>query len=336
MILGTKAIWDKYFRQAPMKYYDAGANITNEKAEAMLQNKDDNYIATLKSDGEWCRIIVGENGNVVAQSRNISKVTGEYGDKTELIPHIIEEARTFPAGTVLLGELCFPNITTTARDVGSILRCKAPKAIERQKNNKLIYRVFDCLAYAGEDLAEYGYECRFEVARDKIEFEGFKYIELCKYVTENFEEFLASVLGVGGEGIVIHSKDYRYAPGQRPAWKTLKVKKTTGEIECRVIDRIKPNKLYEGKDEANWEFKINGVAVTKPYYYNWYNGVVVVHNGNYVKVTSGLTDDDREWLASEEAWDAIDENRLYAVISGMEITEDSIRHPRLVRLRMDV
>ena len=75
-----------------MRYYDAGANITNEKIEAMLQNKDNNYIATLKSDGEWCRIIVGDR-EVVAQSRNISKVTGEYGDKTELIPHIIEEVK---------------------------------------------------------------------------------------------------------------------------------------------------------------------------------------------------------------------------------------------------
>lgn len=335
MILGTKAIWDKYFRQAPMRYYDAGANITNEKIEAMLQNKDNNYIATLKSDGEWCRIIVGDR-EVVAQSRNISKVTGEYGDKTELIPHIIEEVKSFPAGTVLLGELCFSNITTTARDVGSILRCKAPKAIERQKNNKLIYRVFDCLAYAGEDFAEYGYECRFEVARDKIELEGFKYIQMCKYVTENFEDFLADILAMGGEGIVIHSKDYIYAPGQRPAWKTLKIKKTTGEIECPVVNTIEPNKLYEGKELENWEFFIDGVAVTKPYYYEWKNGIIINHNGNKVRVTSGLTDDDREWLTSEEAEAAIKENRLYAVVSGMEISSTSIRHPRLIRLRMDV
>lgn len=329
-------IWDKYYNYGVMYYYDAGANIINEKAEAMLTNKNNNYIATMKSDGEWCRIIVGDEGKVVAQSRNISKVTGEYGDKTELIPHIIEEAKKLPAGTVLLGELCFPNITSTARDVGSILRCKAPKAIERQKEHKLIYRVFDCLACDGEDLGNQPYGVRFVMAQQLVAENSFAYIEFCKFTGERFEDFLASILGMGGEGIVIHSKDYIYAPGQRPAWKTLKVKKTTGEIECRVIARIKPNKLYEGKDEENWEFKIDGVAVTKPYYYNWYNGVVVVHNGNYVKVTSGLTDDDREWLTTEEATDAIDQNKLYAVVSGMEITEDSIRHPRLIRLRVDV
>lgn len=330
--------YNKFYHMAPMRYFDAGSNINGEKAEAMLTNKNNNYIATMKSDGEWCRIIVSDEGKVVAQSRNISKVTGEYGDKTELIPHIIEEAKKLPAGTVLLGELCFAEWNSTARDVGTILRCKPEKAVERQKKHSLIYRVFDCLSWGGIDLMKEPYSYRFKVLQDQIEHSNYDLVwtQMCWYTFDNFENFLADILGMGGEGIVIHSKDYMYAPGQRPAWKTLKVKKTTGEIECRVIGRIKPNKLYEGKDEENWEFKIDGVAVTKPYYFDWYNGVVVVHNGNFVKVTSGLTDDDREWLSTEEATDAIDQNKLYAVVSGMEITPDSIRHPRLIRLRMDI
>ena len=327
--------YDKFYYLKPMKYFDAGSNINSPKAEAMLTNKDNNYIATMKSDGEWCRIIV-DGEHTVAQSRNISKVTGEYGDKTLLIPHIIEEVKQLPNGTVLLGELCFAEWNSTARDVGTILRCKPEKAVERQRKHSLIYRVFDCLSWNGESLMDKPFEYRFNTIYNQIVVNShFVWTQMCWHTLDNFENFLADILGMGGEGIVIHSKDYLYAPGQRPAWKTLKVKKTTGEIECRVIDRIKPNKLYEGKDEANWEFKINGIAVTKPYYYDWYNGVVVVHNGNYVKVTSGLTDDDREWLASEEATDAIDENRLYAVVSGMEISPTSIRHPRLIRLRTD-
>ena len=328
----------KYFyNMAPMKYFDAGANINGEKAEAMITNKDNNYIATMKYDGEWCRIII-DGERTVAQSRNISKVTGEYGDKTLLIPHIIEEVKKLPNGTVLLGELCFMEWNLTARDVGTILRCKPEKAIERQKNHTLFYRVFDCLSWGGTDLMKEQYSYRFKILQDQIENGNYNLVwtQMCWYTFDNFENFLADILAMGGEGIVIHSKDYLYAPGQRPAWKTLKIKKTTGEIECRVIDIIEPNKLYEGKELETWEYFIDDIAVTKPYYYGWKNGVMIEHNGNKVRVTSGLTDDDREWLASDEAQKAIDNNKLYAVVSGMEITPDSIRHPRLIRLRTDM
>ena len=55
-----------------------------------------------------------------------------------------------------------------------------------------------------------------------------------------------------------------------------------------------------------------------------------------VRVASGLTDEDRAWLATDEAAKAIAEGALVAVVSGMEVTEDSIRHPRLIRLRTDI
>lgn len=329
--------YDKFYHMTPMRYFDAGANINSEKAEAMLTNKNNNYIATMKSDGEWCRIIVDVN-RTVAQSRNISKVTGEYGDKTLLIPHIIKEVEQFPYGTVLLGELCFAEWNSTARDVGTILRCKPEKAVERQKKHSLIYRVFDCLSWGGIDLMKEPYSFRFKVLQDQIERSNHDLVwtQMCWYTLDNFENFLADILAMGGEGIVIHSKDYFYAPGQRPAWKTLKIKKTTGEIECPVIDTIEPNMLYEGKELENWEYFIEGIAVTKPFYYGWKNGVIINHNGNKVRVTSGLTDDDREWLTTNEATAAIENGKLYAVVSGMEITPDSIRHPRLVRLRADM
>ena len=159
--------YDKFYHLQPMRYFDAGANINSEKAEAMLTNKNNNYIATMKSDGEWCRIIVDVN-RTVAQSRNISKVTGEYGDKTLLIPHIIEEVKQLPNGTVLLGELCFAEWNSTARDVGTILRCKPEKAVERQKKHSLIYRIFDCLSWDGESLMDKPFEYRFNTIYNQI------------------------------------------------------------------------------------------------------------------------------------------------------------------------
>lgn len=354
-------IFNKFYKQSPMKYYQP-LDYSVAKAQEIITNKNNNYIATQKSDGEWCRIIIGEDGTIVAQSRNISKTTGEYGNKTEHIPHIIQECNDIPKGTVLIGELCFPEINSTSREVGTILRCLPAKAIQRQKQHKLIFRVFDCLAYNGLDLSNEGYSVRFKTAIELIKTNTFDNIEICNYVFDEFEDFLQEILAAGGEGIVIHSKDYKYQPGGRPAWKTLKVKKITKELELPIINFIEPKMNYEGKEIDNWSYwigvyqdtgeiiKFNRVmgnddlehsikwqAVTKPYYYGWKNGIVVNNNGTFVKVTSGLTDNDREWLATQEAADLLKNNQLYAVVSAMEITPDgSLRHPRLIRIRTDI
>ena len=115
----------------PMKYYEG--NTSTQKAQDMINNKDQAYFAMRKYDGEWCRAIITEDG-VLMQSRSVSKITGTYGDKTELVPHITEELKdTWPAGTVLLGELAFDDFESTSKDVGSILRCKVDKAISSPK-----------------------------------------------------------------------------------------------------------------------------------------------------------------------------------------------------------
>ena len=156
---------DKFYTITPMRYYDCGGNYQSVKAQEMIQNTNNDCIATLKSDGEWCRAIIDQNGNVTLQSRSISKVTGKYGDKTAHVPHIIEALKSAKPCTVLLGELCFDDFTSTAKDVGSILRCLPEKAIQRQKvGRKLIFRVFDCLAIDGKDITDEPFEYRFNAA----------------------------------------------------------------------------------------------------------------------------------------------------------------------------
>lgn len=354
--------FNKFYTLEPMRYFDCKGNYSSPKAQAMINNSDSKYIATHKSDGEWGRLIVGEDGLVTIQSRSISKVTGEYGDKTGQLPQIVAEAKTlFAPQTVLLGEICFDDITTTSRDVGSILRCLPAKAVLRQEKGQWLYfKVFDCLAMAGVDCMDVPYARRLQMIDGYLKLLHSKthYIKICDYTTCNFTDFLAEILRAGGEGIVIHSKDYLYAPGKRTAWMTLKVKKSTGEIEVPVVDTLAPTKVYTGIDRNHWdlweivdkdgqhklvnttldylfEHGIEGVPVTKPYFYGWRSGIMVNHNNNLVRVASGLTDEDRAWLATDEAAQAIAEGRLVAVISGMEITEDSIRHPRLIRLRTD-
>ena len=359
-------IWNKFTNMEPMKYYQA-ADYNSTQVREILQNAQHNYIATQKFDGEYCRIIK-DDGKIVAQSRTISKVTGQYGDKTELIPHIIKEFDNLPDGTVLLGELCWKDITKTSKDVGTILRCKAPKAIERQKNEKLVFRTFDCLAYGGVDYSQSAFIVRFNallntlVVLDPVNGEG-EYILPPIFTYNNFEDFLQEILSKGGEGIVIHSRNYLYAPGKRPAWTTLKVKKITTELELPIVGFIEPNKSYEGKELETWEYWegryidngelvllnhapgnidletcLEWYPVTKPYWHRWKNGVIVDNNSTKVRVASGLTDADREWLASDDAVEMLKNGQLVAVVSAMEVDKESgsLRHPRLIRIRTDI
>ena len=59
---------------------------------------------------------------------------------------------------------------------------------------------------------------------------------------------------------------------------------------------------------------------------DWKNGVVVNYNGNVIKVTSGLTDQMR-MVGYRSSSRTNAKGKLFAKITGMEMTEDSIRHP---------
>ena len=58
-------------------------------------------------------------------------------------------------------------------------------------------------------------------------------------------------------------------------------------------------------------------------------------------MSSGLTDADAAWLSTKEAQEYIQQEKLYAEVKGMQETENrnggkSIRHPSLIRLRVDM
>lgn len=316
--------YDLFKNMKPMKYYENDWKLP--KAQEMIQNKNEQFFAMRKYDGEWCRAIIMEDG-VLLQSRSVSKVTGTYGDKTLHVPHIVEELKTFfSPGTVLLGELAFNDWESTSRETASILRSLPPKAVERQKDKKLYFFVFDVLARNGESFMEKPFSERLKLYP---EFSGRKYISLPMNDSgpnADFMWFADFMWSKGGEGIMIVRRDMMYEPGSRRAWQTLKLKKKLGDLEVDIIDTIEPNKLYEGND-PNWEYFEDGVAVTKPYFNGWKSGVVVKYEGRIINVASGLTDKERAWLSTTEAKKLIDSKMLKGVISGMELTEDSIRHP---------
>ncbi len=351
----------------PMRYYN-NEDQNNAKRQAMIENEDNQYIATKKLDGDFSMLIHYEKGKNLIRSRNLSKVTGKYGNHTEKLPHIVAEMDLLPDNTVLLAEICWDEPGSNNNAVGTILRCLAPKAIERQKDKKLKAVVFDCLMIEGRDLTDQGYEYRLKEAYNLCVDDSFatadnlaplssaEYIYMTEIFYDNFIEEATRIIDAGGEGLVIQRKDYTYNPGSRTAWKTLKLKQSLEEMELLVIDTIEPKKDYQGIEEQTWPywalFDENGNViewsqanmsdhswkpVTKPFFNGWKNGVTVLFEGVKTDITSGLTDADREWLATPEAAQMIANQELYAVVKAMSINDKgALRHGYLVRLRNDL
>lgn len=320
----------------PMKYYDNPEPKTTsaqKRREEIIVNKDNLYCATEKHDGYWGCFIHYSRGHNLIRSRSISTITNKYGDYTAALPHLTAEMDTWPDETVILGELCLQE-KSSSNKVGTILRCLPEKAIARQQKeeDKIIVWMFDLLMLEGEDLTQTPYAERWKMLDP--------YIPCCQhfcttaFYTKNFAERADQIINNGGEGLVIQLKSNPYLMGTRTAWKTLKLKKTLPHLELKVIDTLEPNKIYEGIESETWPYIIDGQKVTKPYFYKWKNGVKVDFEGTPVEVTSGLTDDDRAWLASPEAQEQIKRGELYAEVKAMEVnSQKSLRHPSLVQLR---
>ena len=331
---------DDFPMMTPMKYYN-NEDTSNAKRQEMIDNKDGEYIATKKNDGDWAMLIHWEKGKNLVRSRSISKVTGVYGDYTEKVPHIVEEMDDWPDNTVMLAELCWDQDGTNANTVGTILRCLPAKAVERQKENKLKAVVFDVLMLNGEDMTNTGYYFRLEEVL--LMPKGY-FIYPTDVITQDFAAAADQIIAGGGEGIVIQRCDYTYNPGNRTAWKTLKLKQQLPEMELKVIGTLEPKKFYEGDCPETWEYELEDPVthdkylVTKPYYFGWKNGItVLLPDETTCDVASGLTDDDREWLATEAAQQMINNEELYAVVKAMSFNDKGrLRHPSLVRLRNEV
>ena len=340
---------DDFPMMTPMKYYN-NEDTSNAKRQAMIDNKDGEYIATKKNDGDWAMLIHWSCGKNLVRSRSISKVTGVYGDYTEKVPHIVAEMDNWPDNTVVLAELCWDQDGTNANTVGTILRCLPAKAVERQKENKLKAVIFDLLMVDGKDLTNLGYYFRLE---EVLLFPRGLYTYPTEVITQDFAEAADRIIAGGGEGIVIQRCDYTYNPGNRTAWKTLKLKQQLPEMELKVVGVLEPKIAYEGDCPETWEYKkvvctsdprttdaIVGteILVTKPYYFGWKNGITVeLSDGTTCDVASGLTDDDRAWLATEDAAKMIEAGELYAVVKAMSFNDKGrLRHPSLVRLRNDM
>ena len=253
-------------------------------------------------------------------SRNISANTGILTEKLNNVPHIAESLDCLPSGTILIGEIYYPG--KTSKDVTKIMGCLAPEAIIRQQSSGLIhYYLHDVIRYNGVDLQDKGAWTRYQVLKaiwDKFNLSQYHFLELAEAQTSNIQEFTASALNKGEEGVVLKKKDAVYVPDKRPAWSSVKIKKMDF-IDCICIGFEDATKQYSGKELNTWEYWVdlsgnpyhgrylddNGYAtiktpmfpVTKPYFYGWKTSMrlgALDNEGKIVEigtVSSGLTDD---------------------------------------------
>lgn len=357
-----------YFTSEPMKYFappaTMSADVRRNKLEQMISSGD--YLFGLKTDGNWSRAII-TNERSALQTRGISTVTKTYGeiqDKVTFWDDVLKVDWKGP--TVILGEVYLPGAID--KDVGSILRCLTPKALARQKDAPLRWRIFDILALDGKDLMNENFENRIIYIPEVVKrinnslVTGISYYEM----DDTFFDKMGEIFAAGGEGCVCYRKDCKYIPGKRGphAWDTVKVKQEiSSEIDAFISGIVPGERLYNGKDLNTWqlwenhrtgeklvgsyfgEYQQGGayIPITKNYFNNWPAAIqvsVLDRKGNEVPLckVSGITeefktslrDDPDRWIGCPVTIGGMMVSSAKADSEGNGI---SIRHPLLKRIR---
>lgn len=350
-----------------MNYYSfTSAFKGNKTAKAKELACSHNYLGSRKMDGAWNMIIRDNEGNFHMRSRKPG-VNGGFVDKAEWVPHICDELAGVPNGTVLIGEIYFPN-NEGSRKITSVLNCLKDKCIDRQKNGEwLHFYVFDVIAYRGKSLIDIKFEERINKYLNYELLDVLKndHTEIAEYLEgPELWDLFGSVIAAGGEGIVITRKDCKYLPGKRTAWMTLKMKKELEETIDAFLDgdyapatRLHTSKTSELLEQwSYWEnyktgqkynvsqYKdyISGVPVepVTKYYYNGWAGSVsfsVMKDGVPKKVAwiSNIPEEIRRGIVeSNEEW-----RGKVAELTGMELEcidgEYSFRHGKIAQWRDD-
>ena len=357
-----------YATSEPMKYYAPASTMSAEARRAKLEQmaESGNYLFGLKTDGNWSRAIISPEQQLL-QTRGISKTTGTYGEVQDKVLFFENVCKAFTHGiTVILGEIYLPG--GIDKDTGAILRCLSPKALARQKDTPLRWRIFDVLALDGTDYMNTHFEERIKLIPQVVSrinsplVEGVSYYEM----DDTFFDKMGDIFAAGGEGAVCYRKDSIYVPGKRGphAWDTCKVKQEiTSEIDAFISAIVPGEHIYTGRDLGNWqlwenqrtgellngsyfgEYQTGGayLPITKNYYYGWPGAIQVsVYDNEKNEIplckVAGLTEEFKTELRDNpERWIGCP-----VTIGGMMISSAradsngngiSIRHPLLKRIR---
>lgn len=340
----------------PMKIWKIPSDMEAYKLPEILNSKE--YFAEEKIDGYWYQYEKTEHYSYLF-SRNVSKTTGYYSEKGENVPHIMKALDScLPPNTTLIGEIFYPG--KTSKEVTTIMGCLPATAIKRQKNNPIHYYIHDIIQYDGCNLINCPAWDRYKILKaiwDKHYLGQFNFLKLAFAFDTKIQERLDIILKVGGEGLVLKKKNLPYYPDKRPAWSTIKIKRTDS-VDLVCIGFCPATKKYTGKDLETWEYwetpdglqegryyinwikdKDNYTPITKPYFFGWKTALEVGaydNTGKLVKigtVSSGLTDEDKNLILKNP------EEFLNHVVSidcmQIDKNEHTLRHPHFIKIRED-
>lgn len=242
---------------APMKI-----NRIPDGKEALLPEicANGEYFAQVKKDGYWYQYEKTDEGEYL-WSRTVSKTTGILAEKGANVPHIMEIMSKVPAGTIIIGEIYYPG--KESKDVTPIMGSLPEKAIERQNGDfgPLHFYIHDMIYYNGKNLMDLGAAVRYDLlvkVVEKYDLNGYDVngeyvIDLAERFDNDLMAFIEDTLASGEEGVVLKKKTAPYTPGKRPAWDTIKVKKTDS-CDAVVMGFCSPTMQYTGKDPTNWPY----------------------------------------------------------------------------------
>ena len=312
-----------------------------EGEKLMRELASGKYIAQPKKDGYFYELEKTDDGQLYFFSRSKSRVTKELTEKLDHVPHLAEWAKQLPNGTILCGEIYYPN--GTSKDVTKVMGALADKAIARQKENGLLhYYIFDIIRYNKEWLMELPFEQRYSLLCEHIDIEcdNPDWLEVAPSKTGfDMYDTIQSWIAAGGEGAVVKDKSGTYKADKRPTY-NFKVKKATDNIDFVITKILDPEYYYTGKEPDTWQYKDNdGKLITKAAYYNWAGAIQVGaydDAGKFVavgRVASGLTDEMKEDMAKNP------DKYIGQVceVQAMSLDKDALtfRHPFFVRMRPD-
>lgn len=344
---------EKYF-SFPSTY-----SVQNKKDKINEMINSENFVYSLKTDGNWARFVV-EDGIAKLQTRGISVKTGKLGEIQEKVVFFDYLKETFKENTIILGEVFLDD--GIDKDVGSILRCLPPKALARQKDKPLKFRIFDTYYLDGASLLTTPMFKRIEKLKEiKERLNNHPLISVVKYheMDKTFYDKLDAIFRIGGEGVVATKKDSIPTLGSRTSWKTLKIKQEIEEpVDCFIIGLEKPARISNTTAISAWEYWENiktgekvhknmyeeysenrgtWEPITKNYFYGWPGAITCGVYGNNQEILaicscSGLTEEFKEELKND-----FNRYRMCPIkISGMMITSSdnpSVRHPKLISIR---
>lgn len=352
-----------FYNEPAEKYWDFPKSYKgNKKTDVKNFIFSGDYIGAIKKDGHYFRFVKDEGQSLQGRSESVN---GGYLNKIGHVPHLHSFFNSLPEGTVLLGELYFPN-NSGSKKVTTIMGCLESKAIKRQEEGeKLSYYIFDIWAYGGQSLLNTKIEDRIKILEDIITpfTARYKEVEVARYYTgEKLWEILGDALERGEEGIVMTKLGATPDPGKRPARKTIKVKKElSSDLDVFFTGNYKQATIeYTGKEIETWNLwenlktgeKITGqyykaysegsalIPITKGHFNGWAGSIELgaydIANNKIIKVgyVSGVTDEIKA--------DIVKNNEKYinkpCRVTAMEIETDSgaLRHPKFIDFRDDI